>query len=182
LWWYLAHWDLSKVSFSDDEVGLNKQISTIQKKKKEEGNMKKIICLTAVVLMIASVAFAAGKMKIAAKDLPGLKGTWVGMLDFGDVGGQAASSNCMLEILNDKVPVQAKLTVLNVPDFVAPYLGIMSGRNEFNLDDGKITSQGTIFWINPEKNMFEVSMGREKYLDATYWFRVIKGTALLKKK
>src|SRR5512139_3536787 len=114
--------------------------------------------------MVVSVAFAAGKIKIAAKDLPGLKGTWVGMLDFGDVGGVAASSNCTLEILNDKVPVQAKLTILNVPDFVAPFLGIMSGRNEFNLEDGQITSHGTIFWISPEgeKNVFEVSMGRGK--------------------
>jgi hypothetical protein len=146
--------------------------------------MKKIICLTAVVLMVVSVAFAAEmKMKkIAAKDLPGLKGNWVGMLDFGMVGGQAANSNCTLEILNDKIPVQAKLTVLNVPDFVAPLLGIMSGKNEFNLDDGQITSQGTIFWISNEKNIFEVSMGREKYLDATYWYRMIKGTALLKKR
>jgi hypothetical protein len=176
--------DLSKVTFNDDEIGLNKQISTIQKKKKEEGNMKKIICLAAVVLMVVSVAFAAGKMKIAAKDLPGLKGTWTGMLDFGMVGDQVASSNCTLEILNDKVPVQAKLTVLNVADYIAPHLGIPAGRNEFNLDNGQLTSQGTIFWISPEgeKNVFEVSMGREKYLDATYWFRTIRGSALLKKK
>ena len=144
--------------------------------------MKKIICLTAVVLMVVSVAFAAGKTKIAAKDLPGLKGTWVGMLDFGDVGGTAASSNCTLEILNDKVPVQAKLTVWDVPDFVAQRLGTMSGRNEFTLDDGQITSHGSIYWVSNEKNIFEVSMGREKYLDATYWYRMIKGTALLKKK
>ena len=144
--------------------------------------MKKIICLAAVVLMVVSVAFAAGKMKIAAKDLPGLKGTWTGMLDFGMIGDQVASSNCTLEILNDKVPVQAKLTVLNVPDYIAPHLGIMSGRNEFNLDEGQITSHGTIFWLSNEKNVFEVSMGREKYLDATYWYRTIKGTALLKKK
>ena len=144
--------------------------------------MKKIICLAAVVLMVVSVAFAAGKMKIAAKDLPGLKGTWTGMLDFGMIGDQVASSNCTLEILNDKVPVQAKLTVLNVPDYIAPHLGIMSGRNEFNLDEGQITSHGTIFWLSNEKNVFEVSRGREKYLDATYWYRTIKGTALLKKK
>jgi len=143
--------------------------------------MKKIICLTAVVLMVVSVAFAAGKMKIAAKDLPSLKGTWVGMLDFGTVGDQIASTSCTLEILNDKVPVQAKLTV-NVPDYIAPHLGQSPGKNEFNLDDGQLTSQGTIFWIDPEKNIFEVSMGREKYLDATYWFRTIRGTAVLKKK
>ncbi len=148
--------------------------------------MKKVICLIAVVMLGVSVAFAAEmkvKMnKIAAKDLAGLKGTWAGMLDFGDVGGQAASSNCTLEILTDKVPAQAKLTVLNVPDFVAPHLGLTSGKNEFNLDDGQLTSQGSILWIGPEKNVFEISKGREKYLDANYWFRTIKGTAVLKKK
>ena len=151
--------------------------------------MKKIMCLTAVVMLVVSVAFAAEmkmKMKmnkITAQDLPGLKGTWAGMLDYGDVGGQAASSNCTLEILTDKVPVQAKLTVLNVPDFVAPHLGLMSGKNEFNLNEGQLTSQGSILWITPEQNVFELSMGREKkYLDASYWYKQIKGTALLKKK
>lgn len=144
--------------------------------------MKKIICLIVIALMIASVAFAAAK--ITAKDLPGLKGTWTGNLDFGDVGVTAASTACTLEILNDKVPVQAKLTLSNVPDYIASHLGVMAGRNEFNLDNGQLTSQGTIFWISPEgeKNVFEVSMGREKYLDATYWFKWIRGSAILKKK
>jgi hypothetical protein len=52
------------------------------------------------------------------------------------------------------------------------------------LDDGQLTSQGTIFWISDphEKNVFEVSMGAEKKLNATYWFRRIRGTASLKKK
>ena len=146
--------------------------------------MKKIICLTAVVLMVVSVEFADEmKMKkIAAKDLPGLKGTWEGMLDYGMVGGIAASSNCTLEILNDKVPVQAKFTVLNTPDFVAPFLGLTSGKHEYDLDDGQITSHGTILWITPDRNAFELSMGRGSYLDATYWYKEIKGTALLKKK
>ncbi len=142
--------------------------------------MKKIICLLAIALMIASVAFAAAK--ITVKDLPALKGTWTGMLDFGMVGAQAGSTACALEILNDKVPLQAKLTLSNVPDFVASGLGVLSGRNEVNLNDGQLTSQGTIFWTGAEKNMFEVSMGGEKKLNATYWFRTIRGSASLKKK
>ena len=44
--------------------------------------MKKMICLLVIVLMIASVAFAAKKMMITPKDLAGLKGHWEGMLDF----------------------------------------------------------------------------------------------------
>jgi len=142
--------------------------------------MKKTICLLAVVLMIASVAFAAAK--ITAKDLPALKGTWTGSLDFGMVGAQAGSTACTLEILNDKVPVQGKLTLSNVPDFVASGLGIQAGKNEMSLNDGQLTSQGTIFWTGAEKNMFEVSMGGEKKLNATYWFRTIRGSASLKKK
>ena len=144
--------------------------------------MKKIICLLAVVLMIASVAFAQKKAGITAKDLAGLKGTWTGMLDFGMVGAQAGSTPCTLEILNDKVPVQAKLTLSNVPDFVASQLGISAGKSERDLTDGQITSHGTIFWTGGEKNMFEVSMGGEKKLSATYWFRTIRGSASLKKK
>lgn len=142
--------------------------------------MRKIICLLAVALMIASVAFAAAK--ITAKDLPALKGTWIGSLDFGMVGATSGSSPCTLEILNDKVPVQAKLTLSNVPDFIASSIGTSAGKNEMNLNDGQLTSQGTIFWTGPEKNMFEVSMGGEKKLNATYWFRTIRGSASLKKK
>ena len=142
--------------------------------------MKKIVCLIAIVLMIASVAFAAAK--ITAKDLAGLKGTWTGTLDFGMVGAQAGSTACTLEILNDTVPVQGKLTLSSVPDFVASGLGIQAGRNEVSLNDGQLTSQGTIFWTGAEKNMFEVSMGGEKKLNAAYWFRTIRGSASLKKK
>ncbi len=143
--------------------------------------MKKILCLIAVGLIIVSVAFAAGK-KITANDLPAMKGTWVGSLDFGMVGADSGSSPCTLEILNDKVPVQAKLTLSNVPQFIASTIGITAGKNEMNLNEGQITSQGTIFWTGPEKNMFEISMGGEKKLSATYWFRTIRGSALLKKK
>jgi hypothetical protein len=157
--------------------------------------MKKIICLIVIGLMVASVALTAAE--ITAKDLAGLKGTWVGSLDFGSEGGIKAhkeigatfpstswSSGCTLEILNDTVPVQAKLTLSDVPGFVASNIGAQAGRKEVNLNDGQLTSQGTIFWISPEgeKNMFEVFTGSEKKLNATYWFRIIRGSAILKKK
>ena len=143
--------------------------------------MKKMICLLVIALMIASVAFAAAK-KITPKDLTGLKGTWEGMWDLGLIGAEAGSAPCKLEILNDAVPVHIKLTVSNIPDFVASQLGISAGKSERDLTDGQITSHGTIFWTGGEKNMFEVSMGGEKKLSATYWFRTIRGSASLKKK
>jgi hypothetical protein len=144
--------------------------------------MKKIICLIVIALMVASVALAAEK--ITAKDLAGLKGTWVGMLDFGMSDGRGTTTACTLEILNDTVPVQAKLTLWNVPRYVAEASGVFEGRNEFDLNDGQLTSQGAIFWPSPEaeKNKFEVSMSSEKKLNATYSFRTKSGSAVLRKK
>jgi len=149
--------------------------------KKEEGKMKKIICLLAVALMIASVAFAAGKMKIAAKDLPGLKGTWEGTLGFGvmETGG---TSPVKVEILNDTVPVKAKITVKNVPEAVAASYGIQTGQNVAEGDEGLITSQGTIMWVGPQKNVFELALTGEKKLHFWYYFRGMKGDGTLKKK
>ncbi len=143
--------------------------------------MKKIICLIVIALMVASVALAAAI--ITAKDLPGLKGTWVGSLHFGTIAEEGGSSACTLEIFNDTVPVRGKLTLWSVSDAVASYVGLMGGKNEFDLDEGQLTSQGTIYWSGgPEKKTFEVSMGSGKKLNATYWFRSLKGSAILQKK
>jgi hypothetical protein len=75
--------------------------------------MKKIICIIAVVLLIASVVYAqkAKKAGITAKDLPALKGTYTGMLSWGEFEGGGTSA-CTLEILNDAVPIKGKLTVV----------------------------------------------------------------------
>jgi len=142
--------------------------------------MKKIICLVAVVLMIASVAFAAGKMKITAKDLPGLKGTWEGVVSFGEfeTGG---TSPMKMEILNDAVPVKAKLTITNFPDVVGKMYGLMSGQNVFEADTGLISSQGTLMWVGPQGNVCELTKG-EKKLSVWYFYKGMKGTADLKKK
>jgi hypothetical protein len=81
--------------------------------------MKKILILLLVVLMVASVAYAQKKMKIDAKNLPTLKGTWEGMLTF------QINVNCpaKLEILNDTVPVKGKLTITDIPQ-LTQMLGI----------------------------------------------------------
>jgi hypothetical protein len=144
--------------------------------------MKKIICLVVVVLMIAGVAIAAKKMVITAKDLPGLKGTWEGTLGFG-IMEQGGTSPVKLEILNDSVPVKARLTISNVPSDVAMQFGDSGGQKVGELDNGKITSQGTIMWVGaaPE-NFFEVSLKGEKKLGAWYYFRGMRGDGTLKKK
>ena len=142
--------------------------------------MKKIVCLLAVALMIASVAYAAGKMKFTAKDLPGLKGTWEGIVGFGV--SEMATSPMKLEILNDAAPLKAKLTVTNVPDQVAQQFGAQSGQNVFENDGGVLTSQGTIFWASPQgTGFFEISKGENK-VHFWYFAKGLKGDGTLKKK
>ena len=142
--------------------------------------MKKIICIIAVVLMIASVVYAQKKAGITAKDLAGMRGTWAGMIAFGEFEG--GSSACTLEILNDAVPVKAKLTVNQVPNTLASQLGIMSGQNVFESDDGALTTQGTIMFTGPSKGFLEVSKSGEKKIRLNYWFRGLKGDGILNKK
>ena len=143
--------------------------------------MKKVICLIAIALMVASVALAAGKMKFTAKDLPGLKGTWEGIVSFGEFEG-GGTSPMKLEILNDAVPVKAKLTVTNVPEQIAQRFGTQSGQNVFENDAGVITSQGTIMWGGSQgTGFFEVSKGENK-LHFWYFSKGLKGDATLKKK
>jgi len=142
--------------------------------------MKKIICVLGVALMIASVAFAAGKMKITAKDLPGLKGTWEGIVSFGEF--EAATSPMKLEILNDAAPLKAKVTITNIPQGVANQFSVPSGQNVLENDGGVLTSQGTIFWASPQgTGFFEISKGDNK-LHFWYFAKGIKGDATLKKK
>lgn len=143
--------------------------------------MKKTICLVVVVLMIAAVAIAAKKMVITEKNLSDLKGTWEGILSFGEFDW--GTSPVKLEILNDSVPVKARLTIWNVPNQVAIRLGASGGQQVLEFNDGTITSQGTLMWVGAvAKNFFEVSLSGEKKLGAWYYYKGIKGDGTLKKK
>ena len=142
--------------------------------------MKKMICVVVVVLMIAAVAIAQKKTAITAKDLPALKGTYSGIISFGLVEGD--TSPCTLEILNDTVPIKAKLTIDNVKDQIASRIGIQGGKNVMENNDGALTTMGTIMFTGPEKNFLEVSSAGAKKVNLFYFFRGLRGDATLKKK
>ena len=142
--------------------------------------MKKIVCIIAVVLMIASVVYAQKKAGITPKDLAGMQGFWTGHLSFGIQEG--AGSTATLEIFNDRVPVKAKLTIDQVPDVLASSLGLSSGRNVFESDDGTLTTQGTILFTGATKSFFEVTKAGDKKLKCDYWLRGLRGDAVFKKK
>jgi len=151
------------------------------KRRKQE--MKKIICLLAVVLMIASVVYAAPKIKITAKDLPSLKGTWEGILSFGAM--EQGTSPVKLEILNDTVPVRAKLTITKVPDQLAQRLAITTGAGGqvvMESDEGALTTAGTIMFTGPQKNFLELTKTGDKKIGLWYYWMGLKGDADLKKK
>ena len=142
--------------------------------------MKKIICLVAVVLMIASVVYAQKKMAITAKDLPGMQGLWTGNVSFGIQEG--AGSSATLEIFSDKAPVKAKLTINQFPDELARSLGLTPGLNVFESDDGALTTQGTILFTGPTKSFFELTKSGDKKIKCDYWFKGLRGDGIFKKK
>ena len=142
--------------------------------------MKKVICVIAIALMVVSVAFAAGKMMITAKDLPGMKGTWQGILGFG-VTEQGGTSPATLEILNDTLPVKAKLTVTNVPQQIASQVGGQAGQNVVEAE-GKITTQGTLIFTGPAGNFLTINLLAKDKIYINYMYNVMQGSGDFKKK
>jgi hypothetical protein len=133
--------------------------------------------------MVASVVYAqkAKKAGITAKDLPALKGTYTGMLSFGEFEGGGTSA-CTLEILNDTVPLKAKLTISQIPSVVASQIGVSTTPEPMQNDEGTLTTQGTIMFFGQSKNFFEFSKSGEKKLKVYYYFRGLKGDGTLTKK
>jgi hypothetical protein len=133
--------------------------------------------------MIASVVYAqkAKKAGITAKDLAAMKGTYTGMLSFGDFEGGGTSA-CTLEILNDAVPVKGKLTISSVPQVVASSMGLSTTPEPMTSDEGTLTTQGTIMFAGAAKNWLEVSKSGDKKVRVYYYFRGLKGDGTLTKK
>jgi len=147
--------------------------------------MKKIVCIIAVVLMVASVVYAQTKAAkgITAQDLPAMKGTWRGMLSYGTVTDMG-NSPAKLEILNDSVPLKSKLTVENPPAAATQALGLQSGTNTFETD-GVITSHGTLLFADPKGTgvgFFEVTKSGDNKITIFWWYSWLKGTGSFTKK
>jgi hypothetical protein len=130
--------------------------------------MKKTIFLSAIVLLCASMVFAAG---ITKKDLAGLKGTWSGTVS--QVGGQGCLAT--LEIMNDAIPMEGKITVTNIP---------MQTQKDYNVQatftgqskNGKLTSAGTIMFTGGEGNFFEITSLKDNKIHGWFYVDGMKGT------
>jgi len=141
--------------------------------------MKKGTCQGMVILLIVgamSLVFAAGPVIMTSKDLPSLKGKWVGRTAF--EGGESTKTE--LEIYGETVPMEGKITFLTLPkriwDDVPPdikggptgqgavvpfkkgrlsdkgYFVLASGENKLTLylynDGGKLKLVGTVLLEN----------------------------------
>jgi len=137
--------------------------------------MKKIVLLSAVVLLCASVVFAAG---ITKKDLAGLKGKWSGTAS----GAGGTSLVTTIEIMNDAEPLEGTVTITNVP---------MQIQKDYNVKDtltgtsknGKITSAGTIMFLGADpSNFFEITSIKDKKISAWFYYNGIKANVSATKK
>ncbi len=135
--------------------------------------MKKIIFLSAIALLCASMVFVVGFTK---KSLPSLKGTWEGTA----VGGTGVTVDVKLEIMNDAEPMQAKLTFSKIPPkIVADYAISDPITGESN--DGKLTSTGTVMFTGPN-SFFEITTVKEKKLSGWGYFKGFKANISAAKK
>jgi hypothetical protein len=140
--------------------------------------MKKIISLWTVILLIVSMALVSHakmeKIAISGGNLAELKGEWIGSRTI----GPGTVKNTDLEILNDTLPLQVKLTFYDVKK---PGKAFTTEIRDFK---GKINDQGNLFFKGPN-NEVELSLykddGKMKLEGTYYWFGS-KGTMSFKKK
>jgi hypothetical protein len=133
--------------------------------------MKKIIVISVIALLCASVVFAFTK-----KDLAGLKGTYEGT---GTSGG-GVTIDVKIEIMNDVEPMEAKLTFSKIPPKVANDYAIsdpITGESK----DGKLTSTGTVMFTGAN-GFFEITSVKEKKLTGWGYFKGFKANISATKK
>jgi hypothetical protein len=118
--------------------------------------MKKIALVAGIVMLLASMVFAAG---IKKGDLASLKGTWEGR-----AYTTQADGSMKLEILNDTEPIQGKATITNIDKLRVSDAPTWSGdRYEGQSDNGVITNKGTLMFTGQGGNVFEItSLSKDK--------------------
>jgi len=140
--------------------------------------MKSIIFLGCIVLVLASMVLVSyaemQKIALSESNLADLKGKWVGSRST----AKRVGINTDLEIFNDSLPVQGKLTFYNV---TKP--GGKSDTTEIRDFKGKINDQGNLFFKGPN-NEVELSLykdGDKMKLEGNFYWFGSSGTMSFKK-
>jgi hypothetical protein len=145
--------------------------------------MKNTISLVCIgVLFVSMVGVACTpvqKTLITKNDLPTLKGTWSGWTTFSSAQNTPVLTT--LEINNDTVPLQGKITLSNLPAGVAPLFPVesLSAGNQVTIGfkNGKLSDQGTIIGQSGE-NFLELtySAGGKPKFDGWFYYYGARGT------
>ena len=151
--------------------------------------MKKTICLVGIGLLFVSMVMmscAPGQKTVVTKsNLPTLMGKWEGWTTFGTA--RALSVMTTLEFYNDTIPLQGKITLVNLPDPVAfafPADAKTAGNNAIiNFANGMISDQGTLIGQSGQ-NFLELTLfvGEKMKMNGWFYYHGFRGTVDLTKK
>jgi hypothetical protein len=139
------------------------------------------------LLLVSALGVACGPVQktiITKSDLPTLKGTWSGWTIFSSAQNNPVLTT--LEINNDTVPLQGKITLSNLPPGVASLLPVesLSPGNQvaINFRNGKISDQGTIIGQSGE-NFLELTYtaGEKPKFDGWFYYYGARGTLTVTK-
>ena len=125
--------------------------------------MKKDIYHRIVILLFISVMLVgcAGAVILTPNDVPTLKGKWVGKTVFGSFGSAQAGGETLteIEIYNDTLPIEGKITFLNLPRRVWDDLppGIKGGQTGqgavIPFKNGKLSDKGFFKLVSGENTL-----------------------------
>jgi hypothetical protein len=151
--------------------------------------MKRTICLAALGWVLFSMALMscapAQKTIITSSNLPTLKGTWEGWVNFGVGGGPGFM--CNLDIANDTPPIQGKVTFVQLPQSLAMIFPADSKTADnsvtVNFRNANISNQGTLIAQSGE-NSLELTYyaGEKPKIQGWFYYWATKGNFEVSKK
>jgi hypothetical protein len=149
--------------------------------------MRNRISLVGIGLLLGSIVACTPVQKtiIAESDLPALKGTWSGWTIFSSAQNNPVLTT--LEINNDTVPLQGRITLSNLPPGVSSLFPVesLSAANQvaISFKNGKVSDQGTIIGQSGE-NFLELtySAGGKPKLDGWFYYFGARGTLTVTKR
>jgi hypothetical protein len=151
--------------------------------------MKKTICLMGMGLVLVSMVMMScapvQKTIITKSNLSTLKGTWEGWTTFSSIPSGPVRTT--LEITNDIVPVQGRITLNNLPDGVASVFPAdaktAGGDVTIDFKNGLISDQGTLIGQSGQ-NFLELTYyaGEKPKFGGWFYYYGTRGTVELTKK
>jgi hypothetical protein len=149
--------------------------------------MRKTICLAGMGLLLVSVVLVScapvQKTMVTKSNLSSLKGTWQGWTTFSSL--QSRPILTTLEITNDTLPVQGRITLDNLSDAVASSFPAdaktAGGDVTIDFKNGMISDQGTLIGQTGQ-NFLELTLSVGEKMNGWFYYYGSKGTVDLTKK